>query len=56
VKKNGTSKRKVQKVPLFVMRAERAMRRAARNVKAQNRAFKLPLIVWKDGKVFEKPV
>ena len=34
---------------------ERAMRRAAQNVRAQNRAFKLPVIVWQDGKVVEKP-
>jgi hypothetical protein len=54
MKKNAhTSKSK--KVPLFALRAKRAMRRAARNVKAQNRAFKLPVIVWKNGKVVEKP-
>ncbi len=54
MKKNGhTSKR--TKVPAFVRRAERAMRRAAKNVRAQNRAMKLPLIVWQDGKVVEKP-
>jgi hypothetical protein len=38
-----------------VLRAERAFRRAAQNVKAQNRAFKLPIIVWQDGNVVEKP-
>ena len=54
MKKNGT-KRKAQKVPLFAIRAERALKRAARNVKAQHRAFKLPVIVWQDGKVVEKP-
>lgn len=43
------------KVPAFVARAERAFRRAAQNVKAQNRAMKLSLIVWQDGKVVEKP-
>ena len=53
MKKNGTPKS--EKVPAFVVRAERAMRRAAKNVRAQNRAMKLPLIVWKDGKVLEKP-
>jgi hypothetical protein len=54
MKKNGQSS-KSQKSPLFVRRAERALRRAAKNVKAQNRAFKLPVIVWQDGKVVEKP-
>ena len=55
MKKNGHSS-KSRKVPLFVTRAERAMRRAAHNVKTQNRALKLPVIVWQDGKVVEKPV
>jgi hypothetical protein len=56
MKKNGhTSKSKSAKAPDFVVRAERAMRRAAQNVRAQNRAFELPLIVWQDGKVVEKP-
>jgi hypothetical protein len=54
MRKNGT-KRKVQKTPAFAVRAERALKRAANNVKAQHRAFKLPVIVWKDGKVMEKP-
>ncbi|MBC8095965.1 MAG: hypothetical protein H7Y43_09145 [Akkermansiaceae bacterium] len=54
MKKNGT-KRKPQKPPAFAARAERAFKRAANNVKAQHRAFKLPVIVWKDGKVTEKP-
>jgi len=52
MKKNGHSKS--PKTPAFVMRAERAMRRAARNVKTQNRALNLPLIVWQNGKVVEK--
>jgi len=42
-------------VPAFVSRAERAFRRAAKSVGAQHRAMKLPLIVWQDGKVVEKP-
>jgi hypothetical protein len=37
------------------LRAERSLRRAAKNVPAQNRAMKLPVIVWQDGKVVEKP-
>jgi len=47
-------KSKSAKTPAFVARAERAMRRAAQNVKAQNRAFKLPLILWENGKIVEK--
>ncbi len=55
MKKNGHQTSKAKKAPAFVARAERAFRRAAHNVKAQNRALKLPLIVWQDGKVVEKP-
>ena len=55
MKKNGHTT-KPQKAPAFVVRAERAMLRAAKNVKTQNRAFKLPVIVWQDGKVVERPV
>lgn len=51
--RNGHS-RKTAKAPAFVRRAERALRRAAKNVQAQNRALKLPVIVWQDGKVVEK--
>lgn len=53
MKKNGPSR--PAKPPAFVTRAERALRRAAKNVQKQNRALKLPLIVWQDGKVVEKP-
>ena len=54
MKKNGHV-RKSTKAPAFVLRAERALRRAAHNVKTQNRAMKLPVIVWQDGKMVEKP-
>jgi hypothetical protein len=54
MKRNGSA-RKPAKAPAFVRRAERALRRAAKNVQAQNRALKLPLIVWQDGKMVEKP-
>jgi hypothetical protein len=54
MKKNGHTS-KSDKVPAFVSRAERALRRAAENVGAQNRAMKLPLIVWENGKVVRKP-
>jgi hypothetical protein len=55
MKKNGTSTRKAPKMPPFAIRAERALQRAARNVKAESRAFELPVIVWQNGKVVEKP-
>jgi hypothetical protein len=55
MKQNGHRTPKHRKAPAFVARAERAFRRAAQNVKAQNRALKLPVIVWQDGKVVEKP-
>lgn len=53
MKTNGHA-RKPTKTPPFVLRAERALRRAARNVQAQSRASKLPVVVWQDGKVMEK--
>jgi len=55
MKRNGQRTSKYSKAPAFVARAERAFRRAAQNVRAQNRALKLPLILWQDGKVVEKP-
>ena len=54
MKTNGHA-RKSPKAPAFVLRAERALRRAAKNVQTQNRALKLPVIVWLDGKVVEQP-
>ena len=53
--KANRSKPKTAKAPAFVLRAERALRRAAKNVQTQNRVLKLPLIIWPDGKVVEKP-
>ena len=50
-----TNGHKSTKAPAFVLRAERALRRAAHNVKTQNRALGLPLILWQDGKVVRKP-
>jgi len=55
MKQNGHRTSKTRKTPAFVARAERAFRRVAQNVKAQNRALKLPLIVWQHGKVVQKP-
>jgi len=56
MKKNGHSTARSAKDPAFVIRARRAMHRAARNLRARNRALGLPIIVWEDGKVVEKPV
>jgi hypothetical protein len=53
MKQNGN--RKSRKVPAFAMRADRAMRRATRKVRAENRALGLPIIVWENGKVVKKP-
>jgi hypothetical protein len=47
--------RKSTKAPAFVLRAERALRRAAHNVKTQNCSLGLPVIVWQNGRVVEKP-
>jgi hypothetical protein len=47
--------RKSSKTPAFVARAERALRRAARKVRAENRALGLPLIVWRNGKLVKIP-
>ncbi|MHB1306517.1 MAG: hypothetical protein ACYC23_05485 [Limisphaerales bacterium] len=55
MKTNGHT-RESTKTPPFVLRAERAPQRAARNLQAQSRALKLPVVVWQDGKVVETPV
>jgi hypothetical protein len=55
MKTNGHKTRKAAKLTVFVTRAERAMRRAAKGVQIQSRAFNLPIVVWQDGKVVEKP-
>jgi len=54
MKTNGLQTRKATKTPLFVLRAERALRRAAKGVQVQNRALKLPVVIWQNGKVVEK--
>jgi hypothetical protein len=53
MKKNGNHK--PSNTPAFAARAERALRRAARGVRAENRALGLPLIVWQNGKLVKKP-
>jgi len=55
MKTNGRKTGKAVKVPVFVTRAERAMRRAAKGVQAQSRALNLPVAVWQKGKLVEKP-
>jgi hypothetical protein len=55
MKKNPPAKTQETRLPAFVVRAERALRRAAVNVRAQNRALNQPVIVWKDGKTVERP-
>jgi hypothetical protein len=55
MKKNGHQTPKSPKAPAFVTRAERAFSRVAHNIRTQNRSLGLPVIVWKDGKVVEKP-
>jgi hypothetical protein len=55
MKKKKHRATKSAKIPAFVVRGERAMRRVEKNVKALNRALGLPLIVWENGKVVEKP-
>ena len=55
MKTNGHPPDQSPKTPAFVRRAERALHRAADKVRTQNRALRLPVIVWQDGKVVEKP-
>jgi hypothetical protein len=55
MRKNGHKTPRAKKAPAFVARAERAFRRAAQNVRTQNRSAGLPVIVWQNGKVVEKP-
>jgi hypothetical protein len=39
----------------FIAPARRAMRRAARKARAENRRFGLPIITWKNGKMEKIP-
>lgn len=41
--------------PAFVVRAERALRRAAQNVQAENHRRGMPVIIWKNGKTIAVP-
>ena len=49
--KNGRK----QRADDFIAPARRALRRAARKVREENQRLGLPVIVWQDGKVVEKP-
>jgi hypothetical protein len=40
-----------KKLPMFVLRAERAFNRVARNLRAENRKLGLRAVVWPNGKV-----
>ena len=53
IKKGG--KHKSSKIPDFAARALRALRRAAHQARAENRALGLPLIVWRKGKLERIP-
>ena len=50
--KNG---RKNHRKDDFIAPARRALSRAARKVRTENRRLGLPLIIWQNGKVVEKP-
>jgi isopentenyl diphosphate isomerase/L-lactate dehydrogenase-like FMN-dependent dehydrogenase len=47
-------KRRSTKLPEFALRAQRAFKRVAKKVRAEHRAFNVPLIVWENGKVVKK--
>jgi hypothetical protein len=50
--KNGSHAKNGKRpaTPAFVVRAERALRRVARKVRAENNRLGLPLLVWSNGK------
>jgi hypothetical protein len=51
MKQNGHGPRKVNKAPAFVTRAERAFRRVARQLRAENARLGLPLVLGEKGHV-----
>jgi hypothetical protein len=53
MKKKGHRTTKRKKTRAFVVRAERAMRRAAQNVRVQHRAFNVPVVVWENRGALE---
>jgi hypothetical protein len=44
-------RRKIQRQDDFIAPARRAMGRAARKAREENRRFGLPIISWKNGKM-----
>lgn len=51
MKTNGHSTTKAAKLPSFVLRAERAFRRVARQVRAEHSKLDLPLVGGEKSKV-----
>jgi hypothetical protein len=51
MKQNGHRPRKADKAPAFVARAERAFRRVARELRAENARLGLPLVLGEKGQV-----
>jgi len=51
MKQNGHHLRKTDKAPAFVARAERAFRRVARQLRAENAKLGLPLILGEKSQV-----
>jgi hypothetical protein len=49
------SGRKTRQTDNFIPPARRALRRAARKVREENRRLGFPLIIWKNGKTMQKP-
>jgi hypothetical protein len=49
MKQNGHRPRKTNKAPAFVARAERAFRRVARQLRAENARLGLPLVLGEKG-------
>jgi hypothetical protein len=54
--KNNRETNGGKKPPAFVARAERAFRRVARKVRAENRKLGLRPVVWPNGNTTAKPV
>jgi hypothetical protein len=54
MKTNGRVSGNMNQTPAFALRAQRALRRAGKKLQTQNRALKLPLLVWKDKKAIPK--
>jgi len=55
MKSNTHPAPKTSKTPAFVARAERAFRRAERQVRSEHARMGLPLIVWRNGKLAKIP-